>query len=294
MKTTLDSLPNAAAPPAPTPNEAERLQILALVEQFEGMLLTEMLRDVRAGDEDEEAFGLGSSTIDDSLQSEFGMALSRAGGLGMGDMLVKAFARQQGVDLPDATPAGLVPARLMPVVIAPRTEADRLIADPAAHDHGDGHVGPTPSEPGGLALPPAAVTSDFGWRSDPLNGQRRFHKGTDLRMAYGSEVRAAAPGVVMSAGERPGYGLTVVVDHGGGRETRYAHLSAIDVAPGEPVGGGQLIARSGNSGRTTGAHLHFEAREFGRPVDPRLAAEAWTGRNADTSVGESHGSGLRY
>lgn len=280
-------------PLAPSAKEAERQQILALVEQFEGMLLTEMLRDVRAGDDedDNESFGLGGSTMNDSIQSEFGLALSRAGGLGMADMLVTAFARQQGVELPATAHGGLVPARLTPVAAAPRSEATgRAVEGLGGHDHHqvDGRLAPELVE--GFALPHAAVTSDFGWRNDPLDGQRRFHKGTDLRMAYGSEVRAAAPGVVLSAGDRSDYGLTVVVDHGNGRETRYAHLSAIDVAPGDPVGSGQLIARSGNSGRTTGAHLHFEAREFGRPVDPRLAAESWIGRNADTSVGESDGS----
>ena len=88
--------------------------------------------------------------------------------------------------------------------------------------------------------------------------------------------------------------MTVVVDHGDGRETRYAHLSTIDVAPGDPVASGQPIARSGNSGRTTGPHLHFEAREYGQPVDPRLAAASWTGRNSDTRVGASDDSGVRY
>ena len=291
-----NAVATAAPATAPAPREAERRQILALVEQFEGMLLTEMLRDVRAGDDedDNESFGLGGSTMNDSIQSEFGLALSRAGGLGMGDMLVKAFARQQGVELPVSAQGGLVPARLTPVG-APRNEgAGRASEGLAGHDHRQDGGGPTPDPVGGLALPHAAVTSDFGWRNDPLSGQQRFHKGTDLRVAYGSEVRAAAPGVVLWAGDRSGYGLTVVVDHGNGRETRYAHLSAIDVAPGDPVGSGQLIARSGNSGRTTGAHLHFEAREFGRPVDPRLAAESWLGRNTDTSVGESDVSSLRY
>lgn len=297
MPVSLTGLPATAAPLAPSPKEAERQQIIALVEQFEGMLLTEMLRDVRAGDDedDHESFGLGGSTMNESIQSEFGLALSRAGGLGMGDMLVKAFARQQGVELPTGALGGLVPAQLTPPAAASAREAPgRSVASLAAHEDGDAAGGPTPDLVEGLVLPLAGVTSNFGWRSDPLTGQTRFHKGTDLRMAYGSEVRAAAPGVVLSADDRPGYGLTVVVDHGSGRETRYAHLSAIDVAPGDPVGSGQLIARSGNSGRTTGAHLHFEAREFGRPVDPRLAAESWTGRNADTSAGESDGSSLRY
>lgn len=272
MKTTLESLPIAQTP-APAPRETERRQILTLVEQFEGMLLTEMLRDVRAGDDEEDgSFGLGGSTMNDMMQSEFGTALSRAGGLGMADMLVKAFARQADAASSGVAPGGLSPAAVPPLAVASST------SDSA----------------GGLTLPVAAVSSDFGWRADPLNGQARFHKGTDLRLAYGTEVHAAAPGVVVSAGERPGYGLTVVVDHGDGRETRYAHLSTIDVAPGEPVAGGQPIARSGNSGRTTGPHLHFEAREYGQPVDPRVAAASWTGRKSDTAVGESDDSSVRY
>lgn len=291
MAAPITGLPIAAAPTAPAAaKEAERLQLLALVQQFEGMLLTEMLRDVRAGDEEEEAsFGLGGSQMNDMMQSEFGAALSRAGGLGMGDMLATALARQQ-----DRSAAAVTPARLsgpLPVAAAVAPQAAARL-DGAAHPHDDGML--TPGVAAGLTLPAAAVTSDFGWRSDPLNGQLKFHKGTDLRLAYGTDVRAAAPGVVVAAGDRPGYGLTVVVDHGQGRETRYAHLSTIDVAPGDRVGSGQLIARSGSSGRTTGAHLHFEAREFGRPVDPKLAATAWIDRESDTTVGDSVESGLRY
>ena len=293
MAAPITGLPTAAAPAAvpATTKEAERLQVLALVQQFEGMLLTEMLRDVRAGDEEEDegSFGLGGSTMNDMMQSEFGAALSRAGGLGMGDLLAKALARQQDGGTSAITPARLTAPARIAAAVSPEAAA-RL--DAAARSHADGAL--TPAVTGGLALPAAAVTSDFGWRSDPLNGQLKFHQGTDLRLAYGTDVRAAAPGVVVAAGDRPGYGLTVVVDHGSGRETRYSHLSAVDVAPGDPVGGGQLIARSGNSGRTTGAHLHIEAREYGRPVDPRLAAVAWTDRKSDTSVGDSDESGLRY
>ena len=110
--------------------------------------------------------------------------------------------------------------------------------------------------------------------------------GVDLALAYGSEVKAYGSGVVTAAGDRPGYGLTVVVDHGGGRETLYAHLSSLDVQPGDAVTAGQRIARSGNSGRATGAHLHFEAREFGRPVDVAGLEAGWAGRAVDTGVGK--------
>lgn len=278
--TESNAVATAAPATAPAPREAERRQILALVEQFEGMLLTELLRDVRAGDDEESdgSFGLGGSTMNDLMQSEFGTALSKAGGLGMSDMLVKAFARQAETASSGVSPGGLSAAAVPPLAVAARPTTSAQA---------------TPQPAGGLALPVASVSSNFGWRADPLNGQARFHKGTDLRMAYGTEVHAAAAGVVVSAGDRPGYGLTVVVDHGDGRETRYAHLSTIDVAPGDPVAGGQPIARSGNSGRTTGPHLHFEAREYGQPVDPRLAAASWTGRKSDTGVGASDDSGVR-
>lgn len=284
---------------ASAPREAERRQILALVEQFEGMLLTEMLRDVRAGDDEETdgSFGLGGSAMNDMMQSQFGSALSKAGGLGMSDLLMKAFARQAEAATSGVSPGGISAAAVPPLVVASTASsagAARSLAGPSATLPAASSATNVAGPAGGLTLPEAAVSSPFGWRADPLNGHARFHQGTDLRMAYGTEVHAAAPGVVAAAGERPGYGLTIVVDHGDGRETRYAHLSTIDVAPGDPVAGGQPIARSGNSGRTTGPHLHFEAREYGQPVDPRLAAAAWSDRKSDTSVGASDDSGVRY
>jgi len=229
----------------------ERLQVAALVQQFEGMLLTEMLRELRMGDEkDDETFGLGGATMADTMRGEFAMALGRNGGLGLGEVLAEAFARQQGVEtVDDTTPvvpvsAGIAAAPSAAVV--PSLPA----AATAAHEA-------------------AAITSPFGWRADPFTGQTRFHHGTDLRLAYGTPVAALAAGTVTFAGERGGYGTTVVVDHGDGRETLFAHLSSLDVAVGDRVAAGQTIARSGNSGRSTGAHLHVEVREAGRPVDPR-------------------------
>lgn len=283
MKTTLESLAIAQVPvQAPTtPAAAERMQVLALVEQFEGMLLSEMLRDVRAGDEEEDGFGLGASTMTDTMQGEFGLALSRAGGLGLGDTLAKALLRKAQAD-------ATVEAAVVPTAIAapalrapgvPDTEA-------AGHDH-TGHAHPTGEGLASVVAGEVPVTSAFGWRSDPFTGRATFHKGVDLAAAYGTEVHAFDGGVVKSAGDRPGYGMTVVLDHGGGRETLYAHLSSLAVAPGDTVTAGQPIARSGNSGRATGAHLHFEAREYGRPVDAGRLAAVWNGRASDTSVGRA-------
>ncbi len=273
MNTTLDTLGLGGTAALPPEKQAERLQVLALVQQFEGMLLTEMLRDVDTGSEDDEAMGLGGSTMTDMMQGEFGQALSRSGGLGLRQMLANALLRQ------DVSAAVLSGAPVSATVPA---------ATPAAVP--TGAAGPAASvDPAERAVDVVAAdvptTSSFGWRADPFTGKNTFHRGVDLALAYGSEVRSVGPGVVASAGERSGYGLTVVVDHGDGRETLYAHLSSIDVVPGEPVGAGQRIARSGNSGRATGAHLHFEAREFGRPVDAGRLAAGWAGRPADASVG---------
>ena len=100
----------------------------------------------------------------------------------------------------------------------------------------------------------ASVSSSFGWRADPFHGHQKFHAGTDIRLAYGEEVRAAAGGVVTFAGEQPGYGLVVKVDHGDGLETRYAHFSSAAVRAGSPVGGGKpdcALRKQRQNDRTT-------------------------------------------
>jgi len=138
------------------------------------------------------------------------------------------------------------------------------------------------------------VTSNYGWRNDPITGQVRFHSGRDIRMAYGQDVHAAGAGTVTFAGERSGYGMTVEVDHGGGLVTRYAHLSAPAVAVGQAVDSGQVIASSGNSGRSTGPHLHYEVLDHGQPVDPSTPIQGFS-RVADFHSGKalpSQGYGL--
>jgi murein DD-endopeptidase MepM/ murein hydrolase activator NlpD len=116
------------------------------------------------------------------------------------------------------------------------------------------------------------VTSAFGWRADPFTGRPSFHKGVDLQAAYGDPVPSAGDGRVVFAGSQHGYGQIVVVRHGDGTETRYAHLSRIDVADGETVAAGTVLGTVGQSGRATGPHLHLEVVDHGRQVDPGLAA----------------------
>ena len=113
-----------------------------------------------------------------------------------------------------------------------------------------------------------ALRSSFGGRSDPFSGEGTFHTGVDLEAATGTPVHVTADGVVTSAGWSGAYGKLVVVDHGNGIETYYAHLSEFRVLPGEEVQRGQVIALSGGTGRVTGPHMHYEVRLRGTPVNP--------------------------
>ena len=113
-----------------------------------------------------------------------------------------------------------------------------------------------------------AIVSGFGMRFHPILHRSRLHAGIDLAAGTGTPIASAAEGVVVFSGTMNGYGNVVVVDHGGGVSTLYAHCSARLVAEGQNVAKGQIIARVGATGLATGPHLHFEVRRNGTPVDP--------------------------
>lgn len=112
------------------------------------------------------------------------------------------------------------------------------------------------------------LRSSFGQRSDPFSGEGAFHPGVDLSAAAGTPVHVTADGVVVRAGWAGTYGNLVVVDHGNGVQTYYAHLSQTLVVPGQEVRLGQVVALSGSTGRSTSPHLHYEVRIGGTPVNP--------------------------
>ncbi|MEM6928630.1 MAG: M23 family metallopeptidase [Myxococcota bacterium] len=129
---------------------------------------------------------------------------------------------------------------------------------------------PSPAAPvlGGAHVVEGRVSSGFGHRHDPIDGVHRHHDGVDIAAERGTPIRAARSGRVVRAETAAGYGKLVVVDHGGGLETRYAHCEAIDVTVGAHVAAGDVLGRVGDSGRATGPHLHFEVRRDGRAIDP--------------------------
>ncbi|HEV2890552.1 MAG TPA: M23 family metallopeptidase [Frankiaceae bacterium] len=122
---------------------------------------------------------------------------------------------------------------------------------------------------GGMLWPtPGPVTSGFGYRVHPIYGYRRFHAGVDIGAPSGQGIAVVLPGVVVTAGPMGTYGNLVVVDHGGGFATAYAHQSKVLVVEGQRVSRGQRIGLVGTTGGSTGPHLHFETRVDGEPVDP--------------------------
>ena len=110
-----------------------------------------------------------------------------------------------------------------------------------------------------------AIASGFGWRFSPWP---EFHSGLDLTADYGDSVRATAAGTVVSAGWDRGYGIKVDIDHGNGYHTWYAHLSAVNVSPGQYVRKAQVIARVGSTGASTGPHLHYQVMLDGSAISP--------------------------
>ncbi|MRD73861.1 peptidoglycan DD-metalloendopeptidase family protein [Rhodocyclus tenuis] len=136
--------------------------------------------------------------------------------------------------------------------------------------------------PTNLPIRASAIGSGFGWRTDPIAGVQAMHEGIDFIAEPGTRVIAAAGGVVASAEFHPQYGNLIEIDHGNDFVTRYAHLSRILVKPGQVIKRGQEIGASGNTGRSTGPHLHFEVRLKGVPQNPARFLR----QNLQTAQGE--------
>jgi murein DD-endopeptidase MepM/ murein hydrolase activator NlpD len=124
------------------------------------------------------------------------------------------------------------------------------------------------SQSGFVRPVPGAVSSGFGMRIHPITGQNRMHNGVDMNAAHGDPIRSVRSGRVIFAGAKGGYGNTVMVDHGGGMVTLYAHQSRLGATVGANVSAGQVIGYIGSTGQSTGPHLHFEVRMNGVPVNP--------------------------
>jgi murein DD-endopeptidase MepM/ murein hydrolase activator NlpD len=231
--------------------EADRARVREAAQALEGLILKQLVAAsgaFKGGD------AAGSSIREDLFATTLAQALVKGGGIGLAAQVERSMLGEAPPPAPGPGPQ-LAPA-----------------AGPGM---------PAASPLGGR------VSSPFGPREDPITGEPAVHHGLDLAAPEGSEVHAALDGVVRTAGERGGYGLTVELAHGQGLTTLYAHASELLVRDGERVTRGQVIARVGRSGRATGPHLHLEVRRENRPVDPVRALKLYSGRAEGPSGSES-------
>lgn len=220
------------------------------------------MRQASAWSRDDEDGDLFGGRLFETIDVELARALAKDGGLGLAAVLMPTLSESGGDAAERSAATEPIPPRTaFPAhgASTPTVEATNIVASP----------NPT-VVPEMLTRDP--VSSGYGWRGDPIDGETRFHAGVDLRAAYGHEVAAAQSGTVVHAGSHGDYGLSVVIEHRPGVQTRYAHLSSILVEVGERVEARQVIGRIGRTGRATGAHLHFELSYDGQPVDP-ISAE---------------------
>jgi murein DD-endopeptidase MepM/ murein hydrolase activator NlpD len=249
--------------------EESPARVRELAHEFEAMFLAQMLRQMRqsmslAGG-DEEGDGFGKAAFTDTFDTELARHLSTSGGLGIADVIIEAYERQNGASISSGSSGAAASSGASGSSLsAPGVSRAR----PSSTGHG--LSSPGEAEP---AVELGPITSAFGWRRDPLTGHGRFHKGVDVKAAYGQPVPSVAGGTVLTAGAQGSYGLTVVIEHDSGIRTRYAHLSELAVRPGDVVSRGQDLGRVGSTGRSTGPHLHFEVLEEGRLVDPAVALQ---------------------
>ncbi len=126
-----------------------------------------------------------------------------------------------------------------------------------------------------ISSPGVKVNSDFGYRRDPFTRRAKFHSGIDLKARWGDSIGASHAGTILFAGWHRGYGNLIIIDHGGGISTYYAHLSRFELAAGDKVARGTIVGYAGSTGRATSPHLHFEVRLDDQPVNPlqRLALD---------------------
>lgn len=148
-------------------------------------------------------------------------------------------------------------------------------------------IQPSVSIPSRMPLAGMTMTSEFGMRTHPVTGGRRAHKGIDLGASTGTPIYATADGLVSRASWFSSYGLYVSIEHGGEIQTRYAHMSRLNVAEGQRVKKGEIIGFVGTTGRSTGPHLHYEVRVKGVAVNPvpYMNGEQVADATADVSMG---------
>jgi murein DD-endopeptidase MepM/ murein hydrolase activator NlpD len=250
--------PLAAGHPAPRP-APDGAHVAA--RQLEALFLRQLLAVSRPQGGGMLDGGFAGDTFKQMLDEAIADKMSSAGGVGMTELFAKQLGKPGEVAAPPVPPAGNLPIG-SPAAAAAATGA-APVGSPRSVDQA------LPDGVPHFILPVAGrPSSGYGLRADPIHGGTVNHPGFDLAATTGTEVSAAARGTVVHAGPAGTYGNLVTLRHDNGFETRYAHLSAVDVSVGDVVEAGQDLGKVGTTGYSTGPHLHFEVRRDGKTIDP--------------------------
>jgi murein DD-endopeptidase MepM/ murein hydrolase activator NlpD len=221
---------------------------------FEGylieMMLGEMRKTVPEGIFSSSAMEMFSGLLDQHVAT----SIADSGGLGISALLQRSIPG--GADGESGPAAPPVSTRLR------GTQRFQPQEHGCDHDHGHAH-----GEEGHLPVD-GRVTSRFGLRSDPFHRRSRMHKGLDIAAQQGTPIRPIRPGRVVFSGDRGGFGNAVIIDHGDGLKSVYAHCHELNVREGDAVGEGTVIGTVGSTGRSTGPHLHLEVHRDGEAINP--------------------------
>jgi murein DD-endopeptidase MepM/ murein hydrolase activator NlpD len=250
------------------------------VHQFESyfvqMMVREMRKSVPKGIFDSPTMDMFVDLLDQSLAEQ----ITESGGLGFADALQRSLG-MRGMEDSDLLSGGSFSSQIERALGGQTSQFEPSSISNLAIDDLDMGALPLPNLPHSAIFQELSssksktvfplegrISSRFGHRIDPIHGHDSHHKGLDIAAKEGTAIKAMRSGTVTFAGTRGGYGKLVVVDHGNGLESRYAHCSAVNVRVGQNVDAGAPIAAVGSTGRSTGPHLHLEVRKDGHAVDP--------------------------
>jgi murein DD-endopeptidase MepM/ murein hydrolase activator NlpD len=226
---------------------------------FESYLIEMMVKEMRKTIPDGMFSGGQSEIFSGMFDQEISKRISETGGFGFADLMGGAM----GVERQPATPSSFLP------ISGGKLPSVRGHAFAHGHDHDHDHHHHHDHDHGAGEMPvDGVITSRFGHRSDPFHKKKRMHRGLDIAAPTGTPIHPIQPGTVVSSGPRGGFGNVVVVDHGNGMTSLYAHCHELKVAKGDTVRPGDIIATVGSTGRSTGPHLHLEVHKDGKAVDP--------------------------
>jgi murein DD-endopeptidase MepM/ murein hydrolase activator NlpD len=249
--------------------EKQKGELKKAAQEFEAIFIANLLKVMRETIEESGLLeeGFGKSIYTEMFDQEISLSMARRGALGISNMLSQNLsAADASKDLKESIQT---PAEKQ--VMEPNTTASPETSGKKKDEQ----------EISDMQLPiQAPISSRFGLRVDPFSHKVRLHKGVDLAAPEGTNIVAALPGTVVSAGYENGYGNSVLIQHAGGLQTRYGHLGSINVKAGDTVASDQLLGAVGDTGRSTGPHLHFEVIRMGKAVDPLRKMAILENRNA--------------